>query len=62
MSFTYASESDPGPYPFPANARVEGGANSGGDMHVLVLDRGNCELYETWSSTYVGPGWSCGCV
>ena len=60
MTFQYASESDPGPYPFPANALVEGGANSGGDMHVLVLQQGTCALYETWSSTYVGPGWSCG--
>jgi hypothetical protein len=60
MTFQYASESDPGPYPFPANALVEGGANSGGDMHVLVVDTGTCALYETWSSQYVGPGWSCG--
>jgi hypothetical protein len=60
MTFQYASESDPGPYPFPANALVEGGANSGGDMHVLVVDTGTCTLYETWSSQYVGPGWSCG--
>jgi hypothetical protein len=60
MTFNYADESDPGPYPFPANALVEGGANSGGDMHVLVIDTGTCTLYETWSSTYKGPGWSCG--
>jgi hypothetical protein len=60
MTFQYADESDPGPYPFPANALVEGGANSGGDMHVLVIDSGNCKLYETYSSTYTNPGWSCG--
>jgi hypothetical protein len=60
MTFDYADESDPGPYPFPPNPLVEGGANSGGDMHVLVVDTGNCSLYETWNSTYVGPGWSCG--
>jgi hypothetical protein len=60
MTFDYSDESDPGPYPFPANALVEGGANSGGDMHVLVLDTGTCTLYETWNSTFVGPGWSCG--
>lgn len=60
MTFTYADESDPGPYPFPASALVEGGSNSGGDMHVLVVQQGSCELYETWSSTYVGPGWSAG--
>ncbi|MGA3121273.1 MAG: hypothetical protein ABSF69_10950 [Polyangiaceae bacterium] len=60
MTFQYADQSDPGPYPFPPTALVEGGSGSGGDMHVLVLDVGTCTLYETWSSTYVGPGWSCG--
>ena len=60
MTFNYADQSDPGPYPFPATALVEGGSNSGGDMHVLVVQQGSCTLYETWSSTYVGPGWSCG--
>ena len=56
MTFDYADESDPGPYPFPADAKVEGGAGSGGDMHVLVVEMGACSLYETWSSTYVAPG------
>jgi hypothetical protein len=60
MAFDTASESDPGPYPFPATALVEGGANSGGDMHVLVIQQGTCALYETWSTTYVGPGWHAG--
>jgi hypothetical protein len=60
MTFQYASESDPGPYPFPPGAKIEGGAGSGGDMHVLVIDTGSCVLYETFSSTYAAPGWSCG--
>jgi hypothetical protein len=60
MTFMYASQSDPGPYPFPANALVEGGSNSGGDMHVLVIQEGSCQLYETWDSVYAGPGWNCG--
>jgi hypothetical protein len=60
MTFSYSSQSDPGPYPFPPNALVEGGAGSGGDMHVLVIDTGSCSLYETWSSTFINPGWSCG--
>jgi len=47
MAFDYVEDSDPGPYPFPANAPVEGG----GDRHVLVVDRDNCKLYETWAST-----------
>jgi hypothetical protein len=56
MSFDYADESDPGPYPFPRDAPVE----AGGDRHVLVLDRDACRLYETFDSRYVGPGWRCG--
>ena len=60
MTFQYADESDPGPYPFPSDAKVEGGAGSGGDMHVLVVQQGKCLLYETFSSTYSNPGWSCG--
>jgi hypothetical protein len=57
MTFDDSQESDPGPYPFPSNAKVEGGANSASDGHVLVLDTGTCALYETFASTYVGPGW-----
>jgi hypothetical protein len=39
VSFDYDEESDAGPYPIPENAPVEGGAQSDGDRHVLVLDR-----------------------
>jgi hypothetical protein len=60
MTFGYADESDPGPYPFPSNAPIEGGASSTGDRHVLVIDRDHKELYETWSSYPSGKGWSCG--
>lgn len=42
----YGTESDPGPYPVPANAPIEGGAASSGDRHVLVIDRDNLRLYE----------------
>ena len=47
----YPDESDPGPMPVPANAPVEGGAGSGGDQHVLVLDNGNCFLYELYNAS-----------
>ncbi len=50
MSFEYADESDPGPYPFPADAKIEGGSAADGDRHVLVVDKDACRLYETWSS------------
>jgi hypothetical protein len=51
----YASESNPGPYPVPLNAPVE----SGSDHHVLVLDSGNCHLYEMYDAQPVGSGWVC---
>lgn len=50
VSFQYADESDPGPYPIPANAPIEGGAGSSGDRHVLVVDRDNCLLYELYAA------------
>ena len=46
----YGDESDPGPYPIPAGAPVEGGAGSDGDRHVLVVQRGACKLYELYDA------------
>lgn len=46
VTFEYADESDPGPYPIPDDAPIEGGPNSDGDRHILVLERDNCILYE----------------
>jgi hypothetical protein len=57
VSFDYADESDTGPYPIPADALTEGGSQSTGDRHVLVLDRGSCLLYELFSA-YPQPGGS----
>jgi hypothetical protein len=55
----YGDESDPGPMPVPANAPVEGGSSSTGDRHVLVLDSGNCFLYEMYNSSPNSDGsWS----
>jgi hypothetical protein len=50
VSFYYADESDPGPYPIPADAPIEGGGDSTGDRHVLVLDDDNCMLYELYDA------------
>ena len=48
MSFLWAGESDPGPYPIPPGAPVEGGSQSDGDRHVLVIQRESCVLYELY--------------
>ena len=42
VAFQYAAESDPGPYPVPPDAPIEGGAQSKGDRHVLVVDKDHC--------------------
>ena len=52
----YGDESDPGPMPIPANAPIEGGSSSDGDRHVLVLDNGNCFLYELYNSSVNSDG------
>lgn len=62
VSFYYAEESDPGPYPIPPNAPIEGGAAASGDRHVLVLDIDNWKLYELFDARPVngGASWSAG--
>lgn len=52
----YADESDPGPMPVPNTAPVEGGSSSTGDRHVLILDNGNCFLYELYNSSVNSDG------
>lgn len=47
VKFTqYPDESDPGPYPIPKNADIEGGS----DRHVLVVQQGACKLYELFDA------------
>jgi hypothetical protein len=57
ITFTaYGSESDSGPYPVPLNAPVEAGS----DAHVLVVDSGDCHLYEMYDAHQRGGGWDAG--
>jgi hypothetical protein len=61
ISFTQSwGENDPGPYPVPADAPVEGEnpavPGSGGDRHVLVIDRDNDRLYELYRAFRNGDG------
>lgn len=59
----YGDESDPGPYPVPANAPIEGGPGSDGDRHVLVIDRDNWKLYELGYAFPINDGasWNANC-
>ncbi|HEX3832311.1 MAG TPA: hypothetical protein VHW04_10115, partial [Solirubrobacteraceae bacterium] len=50
VRFTYASESDKGPYPLPRNVPIEGGSASTGDRHVIVVDRSTCTDYELYDA------------
>ncbi|MGH2913056.1 MAG: hypothetical protein ACRDJ3_11345 [Solirubrobacteraceae bacterium] len=55
----YGEESNPGPYPVPPKAPVEG-AGEEGDRHVLVLQEGTCKLYELYNAQRRGAGWDAG--
>jgi hypothetical protein len=60
IKFTeFGSESNPGPYPVPHNAPIEGaGKNGHGDKHVLVVQEGSCMLYEMYKAKRKGKGWA----
>ncbi len=47
-TFTYADESDPGPYPFGPDIHIEGGS----DRHALMVDGDTCVLYELYSARW----------
>jgi hypothetical protein len=58
--FDYTDESDPGPYPIPANPPIEGGEQSQGDRHVIILDRDNWLLYELYNFQQMGTRYQAG--
>ncbi len=65
----YREESDPGPYPVPDNAPIEGWPLSGepldviqrhgtGDRHMIVVDPVNAKLFEFYSARKTDSGWT----
>ena len=56
VSFYYPTESDPGPYPIPANPKIEHGS----DHHILIVDSSTCTLYELYDASYSGGSWHAG--
>ena len=63
INFTaFGNQSDPGPYPVPANAPIEGGSGSTGDRHVIIIDRDNWKLYELYRAFPIsgGASWNAG--
>ncbi len=60
VTFSYADESDPGPYAIPLNAPIEGGSGSTGDRHAISIDTDNCVLYELYSAYPQAASWQAG--
>ena len=62
VTFDYADESDPGPYPIPTDAPIEGGPSSTGDRHVLIVDVDAWKLYELFDAQPMngGASWHAG--
>ena len=62
VSFEFARESDRGRYPIPPNPPIEGGPDSDGDRHVLIVDRDRCRLYELFAAYPLagGASWRAG--
>jgi hypothetical protein len=52
VTFQYADESDPGPYPFSASTPIEGGQQSTGDRHAIMVNPSTCALHELWDAQY----------
>ena len=57
VRFEEPRESDPGPYPIPLNAPLEGGDPAAGDRHVLAVDRERCVLYELYAASPQSDMW-----
>ena len=56
ITFQYASESDPGPYPVGADTLIENGS----DRHALIINRNTCTLYELYNLAGSGSSWTAG--
>lgn len=60
VAFEYDDESDHVRYPLNFRTLIEGGANSGGDRHAIVVDANTCRLFETWNTRATTHGWTAG--
>jgi len=63
VTFTYADDSDPGPYPIPPNVRIEGGSTAApdSDRHMILVDVVRCLLFEVGGANPQPDGsWTAG--
>jgi hypothetical protein len=56
VTFQYASESDPGPYPLGSDTLIENGS----DRHALIINSQTCTLYELFGLSGSGSSWTAG--
>jgi hypothetical protein len=60
VRFDYSSESDHVRYPLGRDTKIEGGRNSDGDRHAIIVDKSNCRLYETYATSFSNGRWHAG--
>jgi hypothetical protein len=60
VHFDYADESDHVRYPLGEDTKVEGGRNSAGDKHAIVVRTYRCRLYEMWNTRVRDGHWRAG--
>lgn len=60
VRFDYADESDRVRYPFGRDTKIEGGRNSAGDKHAIVVNKARCRLFETWNTRVRSGRWRAG--
>ena len=61
VAFDYADESDHVGYPIPKTVHIEGGRNSSGDRHAILVDKSACRLYELFALYPTSSGgWKAG--
>lgn len=60
VQFRYADESDRVKYPLGPDTRIEGGRNSSGDRHAIIVEKDSCRLYETWLTRRRDGVWHAG--
>jgi hypothetical protein len=57
VTFRYGAE---GTYPIPGSVPIQGGRDSTGDRHAIIVDRDHCVLYELWALYPATSGWHAG--
>jgi hypothetical protein len=60
VNFEYAEECDQCLYPIPPDAPIEGGPESDGDRHMIIVDRNNWTLYELFAARQEDGNWKAG--